>query len=93
MIRHIVFFKHPDAAKVEKLQEMLLALEDKMDFVLDIEVGVDFLHSARSFDLALTVTLPEVKHLELYANHAEHIPIVEWVKANGFESKVVDYEI
>jgi hypothetical protein len=93
MIRHIVFFKHPDAAKVDKLQEMLLALEEKMDFVLDLEVGVDFLHSARSFDLALTVTLPDAAHLDLYANHPDHLPIVEWVKANGFESKAVDYEL
>jgi len=92
MIRHIVFFKHQDAAKVEELREMLLALEDKIDFVLDLEVGIDFLHSARSFDLALTVTLPDAKHLELYATHAEHLPIVGWVKANGFESKAVDYE-
>lgn len=92
MIRHIVFFKHQDAAKVEELREMLLALEDKIDFVLDLEVGIDFLHSARSFDLALTVTLPDAKHLELYANHAEHLPIVDWAKANGFESKAVDYE-
>ncbi len=93
MIRHIVFFKHPDITKVDKLREMLLALEEKMDFVLDLEVGVDFLHSARSFDLALTVTLSDTAHLDTYANHPEHLPIVEWVKANGFESKAVDYEL
>lgn len=92
MIRHIVFFKHSDAAKVKELQEMLLPLEEKIDFILDLEVGIDFLHSARSFDLALTVTLPDAGHLDAYANHSLHLPIVEWVKANGFESKAVDYE-
>jgi len=93
MIRHIVFFKHSNVKKIEELAVMLAELEEKIDFILDLEVGIDFLHSARSFDLALTVTLPDAKHLELYANHAEHLPVVEWVKANEFESKVVDYEL
>jgi hypothetical protein len=93
MIRHIVFFKHSDAAKIKELADMLNALEEKIDFILDLEVGVDLLHSARSFDLALTITLPDIKHLNLYADHTEHIPVVEWVKANGFETKVVDYEL
>ena len=93
MIRHIVFFKHPDASKVKKLQEMLEELEEKIDFLLDLEVGVDFLRSARSYDLSLIVTLPSKESLEDYANHFEHLPIVEWVKANGFETKAVDYEL
>lgn len=93
MIRHIVFFKHSDASKVKKLQEMLLDLEDKMDFLLDLEVGIDFLRSERSYDLSLIVTLPSREHLEEYANHFEHLPIVDWVKENGFETKAVDYEL
>ena len=93
MIRHIVFFKHQDKQKVDKLSNMLIELEEKIDFIIDLEVGIDFLHSARSFDLALTVTLPSREHLGLYAEHPEHLPIVEWVKANGFESKVVDYDM
>ena len=93
MIKHIVFFKHSDASKVKELQEMLLLLEDKIDFILDLEVGIDFLHSARSYDLSLIVTLPSIERLEEYANHFEHLPIVDWVKANGFESKAVDYEL
>lgn len=93
MIRHLVFFKHPDALKVKQLRDMLEVLEEKIDFLLDFEVGVDFLHSARSYDLSLIVTLPSKESLEEYANHFEHIPIVEWVKANGFETKAVDYEL
>lgn len=93
MIRHIVFFKHEDAQKVDKLSQMLTALEEKIDFIIDLEVGVDFLHSARSFDLALTVTLASREYLPLYAEHPEHLQVVEWVKANGFESKVVDYDM
>lgn len=93
MIRHIVFFKHEDRQKVDKLSNMLIELKEKIDFIIDLEVGVDFLHSARSFDLAFMVTLPSKEHLTLYAEHPEHLPIVEWVKANGFESKAVDYEM
>ncbi len=93
MIRHIVFFKHDDKQKIKTLSQMLATLKEKIDFIVDLEVGLDFLHSARSFDLALIVTLPSKEHLELYAAHPEHLPIVEWVKANGFESKAVDYSL
>lgn len=93
MIKHIVFFKNEDATKTTQLKDMLTKLKSEINFILELEVGMDFLHSPRSFDLALTVVLPDRAHLDLYANHSRHLPIVEWVKANGFESKVVDYEI
>lgn len=93
MIKHIVFFKNENGTKITQLKDMLIKLKSEIDFIVDLEVGVDFLHSPRSFDLALTVLLPDATHLELYANHPKHVPIVEWVKSNGFESKTVDYEI
>lgn len=93
MIKHIVFFRNDNATKTAQLKDKLIALKDEISFIIELEVGLDFLKSARSFDLALTVVLPDVAHLDLYANHPKHLVVVEWVKANGFESKVVDYEI
>ncbi len=93
MIKHIVFFKNENATKLAQLKDMLITLKDEIGFITELEVGIDIIRSPRSFDLALTVVLPDIEHLDLYANHPKHLPIVEWVKANGFESKAVDYEI
>lgn len=92
MVKHIVFFKITDKAKIEELKTKLEALKEEIDFVVDLEVGIDFIGSERSFDLALLVDLPTRESLNAYAIHPKHTPIVEWVKANGFESKAVDYE-
>jgi hypothetical protein len=93
VIKHIVFFKNENSTKIAQLKDMLSKLKGEIEFIVELEVGVDFVRSPRSFDLALTVLLPDATHLDLYANHPKHLPIVEWVKANGFESKAVDYEI
>ena len=92
MVKHIVFFKNSDKAKVAELKTKLEVLKEEIDFIVDLEVGIDFVGSERSFDLALSVDLPTRESLGDYAVHPKHLPIVEWVKANGFESKAVDYE-
>jgi Stress responsive A/B Barrel Domain len=94
MVKHIVFFKH---ARFDELVDELVArlreLEDDMDYIVDLEVGVDFLRSERSFDAALTVVLKCKDDLPRYAEDPAHMRVVEWIKANGFETKVVDYEV
>jgi Stress responsive A/B Barrel Domain len=93
MIKHIVFFKHPRFDLLgDELVARLRGLEDDMDYIVDLEVGVDFLRSERSFDAALTVVLECKEDLPRYAQDPTHLRVVEWIKANGFVTKVVDYE-
>ena len=94
MIKHIVFCKLPDGfTQKDLLVEKLNNLKDEIDFIRALEVGIDFLQSERSYDLVLTVVLGSKEDLAAYATHEKHLPIIEFIKANAIETKVVDYEI
>jgi hypothetical protein len=92
MVKHIVFMKFPDFSLVKIAKEKLESMKGNIEILKDIEVGIDFSRSERSYDLAL-VTLFETKEdLEKYRIHPYHQEIVKWLKKNNTETKVVDYE-
>lgn len=94
MIKHIVCFKLKDNSKenVEKTAEILKSMEGKVDLIRDIEVGVDFLHSDRSYDIILQVVLDDEKALDDYQNDEYHCSVVKKHMHAVRESSVaVDY--
>jgi len=94
MIKHIVFFKLPQGfEKKDLLIEKLNNLKNEIDFIRALEVGVDFLQGDRSFDIVLTVVFGNKEDLSSYATHEKHLPVVDFIKSNAIETKVVDYEI
>jgi len=96
MIVHIVMFKFKEENKASNLKivgEKLNALVSKIDELKSIEVGVDFNHSFRAFDLSLYSTFNSKEDLDAYAVHEEHLKVVSLIKEVTSESKVVDYEI
>ncbi len=94
MVRHIVFFKLPKNSEVtiEELKEKLSDMKGKIEVLLNLEVGVNFSDSQRAFDLALIADFKNREDLKTYSTHPVHLPIVEWIRENGIETKVVDYE-
>ncbi len=94
MIRHLVFFRHSSFETLQgELVSKLKSLKQNIDYIVELEVGVDFVRSERSFDCALNVLLKSREDLLKYAKDPAHLPVVDWIKANGFETKVVDYDI
>ena len=94
MIKHIVFFKLPENSdKKDFLVEKLNGLKDNIDFIRGLEVGINFAQSERAFDISLTVILDDKEALSTYATHENHLPVVEFIKSNSIETKVVDFEI
>lgn len=93
MIKHIVFFKfeNPDEHAPEASRR-LLALKDKIPQIRSIETGRDFMHSDRSFDLALIVTFDTREDLASYDCHPEHEKVRAYVKAHRTASASVDFE-
>lgn len=90
---HIVFFKlkEPSHENQKKLVSILNKMQGKIDLVENMQVGMDFLHSPRSYDVVLIVHLQK-KDLDAYQNNALHCacktefaPLVE-------QSKTVDFE-
>lgn len=90
---HIVFLKLKEASKEnqEKVAAILNKMQGKIDLVQEMEVGIDFLRSERSFDLALIVRLNK-EDLDAYQANEVHCackqefaPFVEYSKTVDFE--------
>ncbi len=96
MIKHIVCFKLKDNSieNCEKAKEVLLSMQGNVPQLRGIEVGVDFLHSERSYDVILQVLLDDAKALEDYQNDPYHCSVVKpHMHAVRESSVAVDYEI
>lgn len=94
MIKHIVCFKLKEGTDVEKTKELLLSMKGKVPEIKDIEVGVDFLHSERSYDIILQVTLENEAALTDYQNDEYHCSVVKkHMHAVRTGSIAVDYEL
>ena len=94
MIKHIVCFKLNEGESAEKAKEVLLSMQGNVPMLRGIEVGVDKLHSERSFDLILTVLLDDMKALEEYQNDPYHCSVVKkHMHAVRKQSVAIDYEV
>jgi quinol monooxygenase YgiN len=95
MIKHIVFFRFkPEVAEAEREEflSMLRALPERISEVLSLEVGVDVVHSPRSFDAALVSTFADLQALDAYAKHPEHQPVLARARDICAQVAAVDYE-
>lgn len=96
MIKHIVCFKLKDNSEENciKTADILKSMKGNVPTLLDIEVGVDFLHSPRSYDIILQVTLENSDKLNAYQNDPYHCNVVKKHMHAVMESSVaVDYEL
>lgn len=94
MVVHIVMLKFKDENKkenLERIKQMLESLVEKIEPLLSMEVGIDFMQSERSFDLVLISTFKDKEGLSVYATHPEHINVINVIKQATVISKVVDY--
>lgn len=96
MIKHIVCFKlkNNTPEECQKAAEVLRSMEGNVPLLRGIEVGVDFLHSERSYDVVLSVLLDDEKALADYQNDPYHVSVVKTHMHAVRESSVaIDYYI
>lgn len=94
MVKHVVCFKLNDGESPEIAKEVLLGMEKNVPTVRGIEVGIDQLHSARSYDVMLTVLVDNFKDLEEYQKDKYHCEVVKkHMHAVTKTSVAIDYEI
>ena len=96
MIKHIVAFKLRDNSPeaCQKAKEVLLGMREEVPEIIDIQVGIDFLHSERSYDLVLEVQVADEAALEAYQEHPYHVGVVkEYMHKARSGSIAVDYII
>lgn len=96
MIKHIVCFKLKDNSpeQCQKAADVLLSMKGNVGLLRDIEVGVDFLHSQRSYDVVLQVVLDDARALEEYQQDSYHCDVVKkHMHAVTETSVAIDYEL
>ena len=95
MVRHIVMFSLKDKSpeKLEEAKRVLLSMKDNVPMLKNIEVGVDFLHSSRSFDLVLITDFSTRKDSFDYQEDEYHKTVVKaYMHAHVEKSVAIDYE-
>ncbi|MFA6866748.1 MAG: Dabb family protein [Clostridia bacterium] len=94
MIKHIVCFKLNNQDDIKKSQEILLSMKGKVPQIIDIQANVDVLHSARSYDIILEVTLKDLSTLAAYQQDPYHCDVVkEFIHKVTAQSIAIDYQI
>ncbi|MBE6613493.1 MAG: Dabb family protein [Ruminococcaceae bacterium] len=95
MIKHIVCFKlhEPTETACHRAEEVLLSMIGNVPGIREIQVGVDFLRSARSYDVCLSVVVDDKAALEEYDNDPYHCNVVKThMRAVCASSITVDFE-
>lgn len=97
MVRHIVMWRMADLPdkkeRAEAIKENLELLKDKIDELVDIEVGLSFESSKYSSDVVLVSTFKTIEDLNKYQIHPAHKAVgAAYVKPYVAERRVVDYE-
>jgi quinol monooxygenase YgiN len=100
MIKHIVLWKLKEDANglskqenAQAIKQKLEALKGKIEGLIAIEVGFDFLHSAESADIVLYSTFKDKEALDFYQQHPLHKEVMPFIGEARSERKVVDYEV
>ena len=94
MITHIVFFKLKDASpgNIEKTRNVLQGLDGNVPQLRNLEVGVDVIHSERSYDIALVARFDSLEDLNAYQTDPVHVKVGEFINSVKESAVAVDYE-
>jgi hypothetical protein len=95
MFTHIVFFKlaDPTQLNIEKAKNILLNMDGKIPQLKYLEVGVDILHTERSYDLVLITKFDCRNEMEAYQVHPYHVnEVLANLRPMLKGSAAVDYE-
>jgi hypothetical protein len=94
MVLHLVLFRFKDEAKVhlDEAVAKLKSMAGRVEVIRDLKAGKDFLHSGRSYDLAVAVTLDDAEALKAYDVHPDHQPVKKFLAPLLDGSAAVDFE-
>ena len=96
MIKHIVMWRMKDIpdrdVKMNAIKENLEALMNKIDFLRDLHVGINFNTTENASDIVLETIFNTKEDLERYRLHPAHVAVGKnYVRPNVSERRVVDY--
>lgn len=79
--------------KAMAIKKNLEALKDKISYIKEIHVGINFNETESASDIVLESVFETVDDLNAYQNHPDHKAVgANYVRPNVSERRVVDYE-
>ena len=75
----------------DKINKMLVGLEDSIASLLSIEVGINISTKPSAYDVVLTADFNDEKGLDEYRVHPEHVKVLDYLKVVMEKVVVVDY--
>ena len=75
----------------DKINKMLVGLEDSIASLLSIEVGINISTKPSAYDIVLTADFNNEKGLDEYRVHPEHVKVLDYLKVVMEKAVVVDY--
>jgi Stress responsive A/B Barrel Domain len=95
MVTHIVLFKLKNNASdnIRQARKKLLSMEGNVEMLRHLEIGLDAVHSARSYDIALVTKFDTLADLQAYQVHPYHGgDVAPYMREVSEAVAVVDYE-
>jgi len=83
MLKHVVLFKFKPEVKeadIVELEKRLAALPSAIPEIQEYVFGRDVIRSERSYDFALVSGFADLKAMERYQKHPDHLPVLDLVK-------------
>jgi hypothetical protein len=100
MVKHVVMWKLKDfaegAGKKEnalKIKSSLEGLKSKIQEIKFLEVGVSISDAPDFYDMVLISEFKDMRDMESYRKHPEHVKAAEFIGKVQLERKVVDYTV
>lgn len=93
MIRHIYLFKLKNKEKVQEAADVLMTLKEKIDYIQDIEVGIDFKRAENSYELCELCTFKNREDFERFGSDPYHTKIRQYMDDIRETGIKIDYEI
>ena len=94
MLIHIVIWKYKPEITGERREEhrqKLRALKNVIPEIVDLKVGADVLHLARSYDTGLIATFRDQAALDVYTEHPTHQAVAALGKEIAQHAASVDF--
>jgi hypothetical protein len=94
MLHHIVLMKFKSDASEEdlnRLEQMLDALPNKIIEIQTYEFGRDILRSERSYDFALVAGFANLETMQRYQTHPDHRKALAHIRAICEDIRAVDF--
>ena len=92
MLTHVVCLKFPDPDYAPEVARRLADMEGRIPSMRSIEVGLDIVHSGRSYDLVLITRHDDLAGMEAYQVHPVHQEVLAFIRSTSPASVAVDFE-